>query len=265
MVIYYLEMDKPFIATQHLPYEHAAMPVTGMSVTYPDGWIIPAHSHLRGQLLYAVEGVMTIESLHGRWIVPPSRGVWIIAGEQHAVRMHGNVAMKTLFINTNASAELPTSTCVLDIQPLLKALIIAISETSLEYAKNSREDRIAQLILDEIRIHPSLPLHLPWPENKQLQMLCRQMIQELSEQKSSMDWARQLNVSAKSFHRYFKKETGITFGQWREQARMLKALEGIAKGEKLLHVAIESGYQSQSAFSAVFKKHFGLPPSAYYA
>ena len=249
---------------QHKPYELAMMPVTGMHADYPSGYVIAPHSHRRAQLLYAIRGVMAIDADHGRWIVPPTRGVWIKQGELHSVRMHGDVSMHTLFIDADAAAGLPTSTCVLDIQPLMKALIVEIVQAGLSYVPDSREARIAQLILDEIRLYPALPFHLPWPSSPRLKQICEQMTQQLEDAKPSQQWALQLGISDKSFHRHFKQETGITFGQWREQARMLKALEAIAQGDKLLHVALSVGYQSQSAFSAVFKKHFGLSPSAYY-
>ena len=73
-----------------------------------------------------------------------------------------------------------------------------------------------------------------------------------------------LGVTAKTIHRLFAKETGMTFGQWRQQARLLFALERLARGERIIDVAIDSGYASQSAFTAMFRKHFGMPPSAFY-
>jgi AraC-like DNA-binding protein len=69
---------------------------------------------------------------------------------------------------------------------------------------------------------------------------------------------------AKTIHRLFSRETGMTFGQWRQQARLLFALERLAQGERIIDVALDSGYASQSAFTAMFRKHFGMPPSAFY-
>jgi methylphosphotriester-DNA--protein-cysteine methyltransferase len=47
--------------------------------------------------------------------------------------------------------------------------------------------------------------------------------------------------------RYRPKETGMTFGQWRQQARLLRALELLATGEKVIDVALALGYESPSA------------------
>lgn len=58
--------------------------------------------------------------------------------------------------------------------------------------------------------------------------------------------------------------TGMGFAQWREQARLLAALTAIARGEKLISVALGCGYASHSAFTAMFRRHFGMPPSVFY-
>ncbi len=69
------------------------------------------------------------------------------------------------------------------------------------------------------------------------------------------------DVPLKPNQRWFRKETGLTFGQWRQQARLLLALQRIAVGEKIIEVAIELGDESPSAFTRMFKKQFGKTPS----
>lgn len=49
----------------------------------------------------------------------------------------------------------------------------------------------------------------------------------------------------------------MTFGQWRQQARLLLALERLAVGAKITDMALELGYESPSAFTSVFKKQLG--------
>jgi AraC-like DNA-binding protein len=52
-------------------------------------------------------------------------------------------------------------------------------------------------------------------------------------------------------------ETGMTFGQWRQQVRIIKALKRLAMNEPVTAVAIELGYDSLSAFISMFKKALG--------
>ena len=71
-------------------------------------------------------------------------------------------------------------------------------------------------------------------------------------------------MSPKTFHRQFQRSTGITFGRWRQQAQLLLSLELLAQGLPIIEVALQHGYDSQSAFSAAFKRQFGVPLSLFY-
>ena len=59
--------------------------------------------------------------------------------------------------------------------------------------------------------------------------------------------------------RLFLRHTGMTFGRWRQ--RLLAAMERLARGERVLDVALDLGYESPSAFAAMFRKALGEPPS----
>lgn len=51
------------------------------------------------------------------------------------------------------------------------------------------------------------------------------------------------------------------FAEWRQQVRFHHALEVLARGKSVGDVARECGYASASAFTAAFRKSFGMPPS----
>jgi len=57
-----------------------------------------AARHTRDQLLYAVSGVMRIQTDAEAWIVPPDRAVYLPAGTRHTVGIRGNLEMRTLYI-----------------------------------------------------------------------------------------------------------------------------------------------------------------------
>jgi AraC-like DNA-binding protein len=56
----------------------------------------------------------------------------------------------------------------------------------------------------------------------------------------------------------------MTFGRWRQQLRLLTALERLSLGEPVTRVALDLGYASPSAFSAMFHRALGTTPSAYF-
>ena len=55
-----------------LPYESLSMPVTGVAIDYPSGHQVPSHSHPRAQLIYAIEGVLVVDTPAGRWVTRTS-------------------------------------------------------------------------------------------------------------------------------------------------------------------------------------------------
>ncbi|WP_242683671.1 AraC family transcriptional regulator [Paenalcaligenes suwonensis] len=248
----------------HLPSETAARPITGLAVEYPHAHVIAAHAHTRSQFLYATKGVMVVETSDGRWVVPPTRGVWLLADVKHSVRMSGAVSMRTLFIDPDAAPNLPDKDCVLNVSPLLRELMLEASQIPLDYDIDSRDGRLMRLILDELQTLPILPFYLPWPNDKRLKRVCEHVAQQPDSTTTAEQWAEKLAMSTKTFHRHFRHHTGITFGQWRQLARLLLSLESLAKGTPIVQVALEHGYNSQSAYTAMFKRHFGITPSAFY-
>ncbi|AOZ03663.1 AraC family transcriptional regulator [Cupriavidus sp. USMAHM13] len=248
----------------HARHEDTPMPVAALAADYPHGALVALHRHRRAQLLYAVEGVMLIEAQAGRWVVPPTRAVWLDADVDHTVRMSGNVKMRTVFVEPGTVEHLPERSCVVEVHSLLRELILAAVEIPLDYAPGSRHELLMKLLLAELAAIPRLPLYLAWPRHAGLRAVCEAVLRSPDAPHTVAQCARTLGVAEKTLHRLFQRETGMTFGRWRQQARLFLALEQLAHGEKIVNVALDHGYASQSAFAAMFKRHFGVAPSAFY-
>lgn len=246
----------------HLPYEQANQTLTALAVDYPHAHRVELHSHSCAQLLYAIQGIMVIETTQGRWIVPPTRAVWIQAGVAHSVLMKGQVKMRTLFIRAETAA-LPVENGVLEISPLLRELILAASKVPLDYVADSRDGRLMQFLLQELQDTPYLPFYLPLPKSQKLLNICQYLDEHPDNQFTLKDWAEQLAISPKTFQRQFSKETGLTFIQWRQLARLFASLESLAMGQSIAQVALQHGYSSQSAYTVLFKKFFNVTPSQF--
>ena len=84
------------------------------------------------------------------------------------------------------------------------------------------------------------------------------------DRRSIEEWARIAAASARTLTRGFHRETGMSFGAWRQQLRLLRAIERLAAREPVTSVAMSVGYDSLSAFVRLFKRSFGVPPSRYF-
>jgi AraC-like DNA-binding protein/quercetin dioxygenase-like cupin family protein len=255
----------PALAQVLKEIDEASSPITGRATDYPASWHIAPHAHNKHQLIYAVRGVMVVQADAGRWVVPPTRAIWMRAGMTHAIRCVGEVHMRSLLVATDAAPHLLADTQAVGVSPLLRELIRAAVEVRQPYASGTRDGRVMRLILDELRALPVLPLHLHVPSDPRLRTLCEQLQQQLDDSATLAEWAQRLAIDVKTIQRLFVKETGMTFGQWRQQARLLRALELLATGERVIDVALALGYESPSAFATMFRKQFDQTPSQFFA
>ena len=260
-------LDTIMVKPQHellMEVDEWTWEVGSRATDYPPDWYIAPHSHAKHQLIYAIKGLMLVESAAERWTVPPSRGIWMPSGQVHAIRCVGNVKMRSVFVRPDTALELPLQSKAISISPLLSELIKASVDFAGPFVEDSREARIMRLILDEICVLPTLPLKLLQPSDKRLRTLCSALQARPHDTSTLADWGVHLGVDEKTIQRLFRKETGMTFGQWRQQARLMQALERIALGERIVDVAATLGYDSPSAFASMFKRQFGITPSQFF-
>ncbi|WP_241608861.1 AraC family transcriptional regulator [Rosenbergiella epipactidis] len=247
-----------------LPINFETRPVNPLAHDYSHGEREPWHQHRCAQLLYSLSGVVSVHTAQGCWIIPPSRGVWLPAGVVHQLTITGKVAARTLFVDPFARADLPTECQVVQVSPLLKELIIAALDLPDHYAANSRAERVYELILDEIRGMSVLPFNLPEPVSSALKKLCMLVRNDLAKPWTTSEAATLLNLSERTLLRHFRQEIGFSFSEWVRRAKLMEAMKRLALGQSVLRVALDLGYESQSAFSTMFRRRLGMPPSHYF-
>lgn len=75
--------------------------------------------------------------------------------------------------------------------------------------------------------------------------------------------AAALDCSAFHLCRSFRRATGLTLHDYRDQVRLRLALERLEQGERdLSRLALDLGYSSHSHFTEAFHRSFAVPPSA---
>lgn len=245
--------------------ERIDRPVVGFAFDYPSGHRIPRHHHGKAQLIYASRGIMTVTTQAGTWIVPPQRAVWVPARVSHQIAMSGNVSMRTLYLGGDAAAHMPDACCVVTVPDLMRELILAVVAFEQPYPREGREARLVDVLLDELATIPVAPLFVHMPQDKRVQEIVRVLRKDAADPRSLEEWSAQVGASPRTLARIFVKETGLTFGRWRRQLRLLAALEQLAAGASVTSVALSLGYDSPSAFISVFKKHMGATPAQYFA
>lgn len=247
-------------STDPKDYQNLPQAVGAMSKVFADGYVIPLHQHQRDQLLYGISGIMRLRTEREAWIVPRDSAVYIPAGTRHSISMHGNVDMRTLYIDTKA-ANRPDALYVVAVSNLLRELIMELSEEPVAYEPDSRGALIARLIDLEIGQARELSLSVPLPTDARLQRLCAELLADPSDRRTLDAWSEVAGASTRTLARLFESDLGMSFNSWRQQVRFHNALEALSRGESISRIARQHGYQSASAFSSAFRKVMGTPPS----
>ena len=199
----------------HLVTIHAQLYADGEST----GW----HSHVRGQILTASDGLMVARTLRGAWYVPTGHALWIPPGLEHDVTMRGLVKMRSAYVEAAAAARLSNDCKVIITSALLAAAIEALAKEGISHDEGTRGAHLAALIVDEVARADDASLALPLPRDARLVRLCNAIMTK-GENRGLDDWARHIGMSRRSLTRHFRAETGLSLLAWRKRASALVKL-----------------------------------------
>jgi len=207
---------------------------------------------------------MTVRTQQGIWVVPPLRAVWIPAETPHSVAMSGPVSMRTLYLLPRLVRTLPQKCFVMNVSPLLRELILHACKFARLNKKAPVQRRIIEIIVDQLEAAHSIPLQLPHPTDSRAMRVVQRLIAGPGEQWTLETLCEDCGASKRTIERLFLAETGMTFTRWRQQLRLLHAMQILASGEKVTGAALDAGYSSPSAFISMFKRQLGTTPTRYF-
>lgn len=186
--------------------------------------------------------------------MPPHRVHW--------ARSHGPFHGYAVYVAEPQCDGLPAAPCAIRMSGLLR-------EANLRAAHwppgplDASAERLTAVILDEIRTLPVDPLGLPLPREPRLLRIARALVDDLAIDRRLDDWARWAAIGARSLSRHFVTETGFAFTEWRQRARLMRALELLAEDVPVTRIALDLGYSRPSTFISLFRRTFGVTPAAY--
>ncbi|BBB68000.1 AraC family transcriptional regulator [Undibacterium sp. YM2] len=223
------------------------------------------HSHARGQVFCVESGLIYVRTRHGSWLLPPHRAGWIPPEQAHSVRISGAMSGWSVLLTAAASAALPAQPCVVAVNDLMRALVVRAATWSVLEELGREQKAVMAVLLDELRQAPHEALHLPMPASLRLRELTAMILAQPGVSLSLPELARVACMSGRTLSRHFQQETGMSIGQWCQQAQLLHALERLAAGDAVATVADALGYATPSNFIAMFKRYFGQSPGKYFS
>jgi AraC-like DNA-binding protein len=174
--------------------------------------------------------------------------------------MWGDVAMRSLYFQPTVLA---IDTCrVISVSSLLRELILRVAELAALDSRDEADARLMGVLMDELAIAHIEPLLLPLPSDARALAAANDILTNPGAGAMTDDVARRSGLSTRTLERLFRSETGMTFGLWRQKARLLESMRVLADGKSVTDAALEAGYASVSAYIAAFKQTFGCTPGA---
>ena len=238
-------------------------PVHGVELALLEKGTVECHCHSRGQIMLVTSGVITVETARERWVVSGTRAIWIPERTPHSVSASINAELRNLQVSRLLAPRLPHATCMLAVSPLFKELVVSAVAGPNHIKVGGREAKIIELIVHEFTPTRDLALHLPEPQDIRLKRICSKLRSEPGDVRTLDEWSELAGGCTRTLGRLFVKETGMTFAQWRRQARLLDAIVRLNAGQTVTSVALDAGYESPSAFIEMFRRTMGTTPGQY--
>jgi AraC-like DNA-binding protein len=238
--------------------------VRSLAANYASRYRIEPHQHPWHQFLYAISGAMTVTRDRSSWMIPTGRAVFIPASCSHGIRMWGTVEMRTLYLSP-ALTGIENAECrVVEVAPLLRELILRSVERMGLDSRAAHDSRLIGLLEDEIKTAMTQaedsPLVLPLPADERALALARYVLENPLVSDKVDGLAKQYGLARRTLERRFRDQTGMSFGMWRQKARLLDSIRLLAEDQSVTDTALDCGYSSVSAFIAAFKSTFGYTP-----
>ncbi len=228
-------------------------------------WAKPVHEHRKGQLLYTARGIVTCETPNDTWVIPAQSAVWIPPNVAHRSGGSGNIESYCLFVGRERAAAMPRACCLVAVCPLFEELLRRAARQPVATNGDGPENRLADVIIDELMAAPTQHMSLPMPSNPRLRRIAEALISDPSDKATVTQWASRVGLGERTLCRLLQQETGMSFGRWRRLLHVLVGLRRLGAGETVQSVAFDLGYESASGFTAMFRKTVGKPPARYLA
>jgi len=215
------------------------------------------HAHEGGQFILVESGISHLRTELGAWIIPARRVAWVPPGVRHASKPSGG-GIGWVVIAPLELHNLPGAVCVLRASALMIASLQRL--TQLTSSDGSMRRLLWEVVAAEVSAAQPEQLEVPMPTAPRLLKAAQSVLTSPTAAASLDKLAARAGMSRRSFARHFRSQTGLPYARWKRAVIAQHALELVAAGHKVSSVALDVGYESVSAFIAMFRRQYGESP-----
>lgn len=243
----------------------SAPAVRAVSIGFSSGYHWTRRGSAWGELVWASRGVITVTVGDLVWVVPTQQALWLPPNTVHAVRMAGSGTLRQVYVTTARCKSLPAAPAVMPVSPLLREVLRRVCAIGTLHVDIPAQRRLFALMRDELIAADIGPLELPMPRDARALRAATRTRAEPARSVSAEWIARDAHASVRTLERLFRAETGLSFGVWRQRARLVHAMTLLADGATVAQAGMAVGYANASAFVVSFRRLLGLTPGRYAA
>jgi AraC-like DNA-binding protein len=241
-------------------------PVVAHEAYFPASMQGRMHSHARAQLICATTTAVDVVAGKRRWTLQPGHAAWLPGGLNHSVSsLEAASIFRSLYIRPDLARKLGRQASVVGLSPLLQELLQRLIEIYDGQGDREIYPHLAALALHEIaRAEPGPEIGtpvLPTPRDRRLKLICNALMEQPSDRRTLEEWGKAAGASTRTLERLFRDETEMSFNAWRQACRIAAAIPKLQQGSPVQLVAWEVGYDSPSAFAAIFRRVVGINPT----
>jgi len=220
----------------------------------------PRHRHLWGEFVYAFSGVMELKLADRHYLAPPQYGMWLPPEIEHVGLNRHEATFCSLYLAPERCRDLPQEPCALAVSPLVKALLEQLRARGVDTPRTPRDARLVDVLLDELAAAPRQGTYLPTSGDPLLQPILAALETRPDDARTLAQWARRVHSTERTLVRRCQRDLGMSFGEWRQRLRVVRALAMLEAGRSVESIALDLGYSTSSAFIAMFQRMMGTSP-----
>lgn len=223
----------------------------------------PWHKHESGQLFWLSHGLIVIETEQSQWAVTPGSVGWFPANVHHRAKSMGTVRGKCLYLAPSFGGDSAPHSGIYRADTFIFELLSRICHSAKTLFPDDYRDALLHVLACEMAQMDELPLQLTLPEDRRARNVANELLKDPGCMLNQAQLAQKWGISVRNLSRLFNQETGLSFSQWRQQAKVLSSLQWVLAGLSVAEIAALSGYSNVSAYIEIFRQRFGKTPGQF--
>lgn len=177
--------------------------------------------------------------------------------------MHGRVFLQTVYIEKHRARKLDLNCSAFEISRLMHELIVHVCGLGI-VPNNTRENQtLIQFFIDQCERLSAVPLVIRMPQDARALRVAERIVEAPGTPESLELLCVESGASLRTMQRLFVEQVGVPIARWRNQVKMVTAVQPLARGRSVTQAAMDLGFESVSAFIFSFRHYFGDSPGQY--